>query len=186
MKKEFESLKDILLTANILDENMDKCIFDNVMYFLNELEDKIKETEKRIECTIKISKEVQNVVHDFTEAVDKDEKVLISTPSHDKMIFGLYDIIKVLDLNNNDCIEENWYGIFPPKELKNIFKEDFIIWDKGKNAPKEKLDIVYHYTSLVELLNDGFKLDANEEIKSVKELPIKWQILIDSAIERTK
>ncbi len=186
MKKEFESLKDILLTANIFDENTDKCIFNNVLFCLNELEDKIKEAEKRIECTIKISKEIQNVVDEFTEAVDKGEKVLISTPSQDKMIFGLYDIIKVLDLNNNDCIEQNWYGMFPPKELKNISKEDFIIWDKENNAPKEKLDIVYHYTSLVELLNDGFKLDANEEIKSVKELPMKWQMQIDSAIERTK
>lgn len=71
-------------------------------------------------------------------------------------------------------------------ELKNISKEDFIIWDKEKNAPKEKLDIVYNYTSLVELLNDGFKLDANEEVKCVKELPIRWQILIDEAIENTK
>lgn len=186
MKKEFESLKDILLTANILDENTDKCIFDNVMYFLDELEEKITEVEKRIQCTIKISKEVQNIVHDFTEAVDKGEKVLISTPSHDRMMFGLYDIIKVLDLNNNDCIKQNWYEMFPPKELKNISKEDFIIWDKENNVPKEKLDIVYHYTTLVELLNDGFKLDANEEIKSVKELPMKWQMLIDEAIERTK
>lgn len=186
MKKEFKNLKDFLLTTDIYDENTQKCVFGNVMYFLDELEEKITEVEKRIECTINISKQVQNVVHDFTEAVDKGEKVLISTPSHDKMMFGLYDIIKVIDLNNDDCIEENWYGMFPPKELINISKEDFIIWNNKTNAPKEGLDTVYHYTTLVELVNDGFKLDTNEEIKSVKELPIKWQVRIDEAIERTK
>jgi hypothetical protein len=43
MKKEFEKLKDILLTADIFDENTGKCIFNNVMYFLDELEEKINE-----------------------------------------------------------------------------------------------------------------------------------------------
>ena len=47
MKKEFEKLKDILLTANIFDENTDKCIFNNVMYLLNELEEKINEAIER-------------------------------------------------------------------------------------------------------------------------------------------
>jgi hypothetical protein len=71
-------------------------------------------------------------------------------------------------------------------ELKNISKEDFIIWNYKTNAPKEGLDTVYHYTTLVELVNDGFKLDDNEQFLSVRELPMRWQTIINSAIERTK
>ena len=71
--------------------------------------------------------------------------------------------------------------------LNNISKEDYIIWDNDKNEPLEDLDIVYHYTSIVELFNDdNFGLKSNEEIKCVAELPLKWQRKINQAIEDCK
>ena len=71
--------------------------------------------------------------------------------------------------------------------LNNISKEDYIIWDNDKNEPLEDLDIVYHYTSIVELINDdNFGLKSNEEIKCVAELPLKWQRKINQAIEDCK
>jgi hypothetical protein len=70
--------------------------------------------------------------------------------------------------------------------LNNISKEDYIIWDNEKNEPSERLDIIYHYTSLVELLNDGLQFGVNEEIRCVAELPLKWQINYNKAIENCK
>ena len=71
-------------------------------------------------------------------------------------------------------------------EFKNISKEDYIIWDNKNNAPKEALDIVYHYTSVMELINNGFKLYEGEEIVRMTDLPLKWQRLFDAELEKYK
>ena len=70
--------------------------------------------------------------------------------------------------------------------MKNISKEDFIIWDSIKNIPVENLDLVYHYTTLIEIVNDGFKLREDHIWLSVVSLPIKIQKEISNAIEKTK
>jgi hypothetical protein len=71
-------------------------------------------------------------------------------------------------------------------KIKNISRFDYILWDKLNNKPLEDLDIVYHYTSVVELINDGFKLNESEEFICVAELPISWQEKINIAIEKNK
>ena len=70
--------------------------------------------------------------------------------------------------------------------MKNISREDYIIWNYVKKQPTDRLDIVYHYTSLVELVNDGYELGLDEEYVCVAELPLKWQRKISEAIEKTK
>ena len=70
--------------------------------------------------------------------------------------------------------------------MKNICNQDYIIWDENKKAPLEALDIVYHHTTLVELINDGFKLREGEKFVCVAELPLRWQLQINHAIEATK
>lgn len=71
--------------------------------------------------------------------------------------------------------------------MKNISKEDFILWDTINDKPLEKhYDIVYHYTTLVELFNDGFKLLEGEEVRCLTELSKDWQTIISEAIEQTK
>ena len=71
-------------------------------------------------------------------------------------------------------------------KVKNISRFDYILWDKSNNKPLERLDIVYHYTSIIELINDGFKLNESEEFVCVAELPIAWQEKINIAIEENK
>lgn len=61
-------------------------------------------------------------------------------------------------------------------------REDYIIWNTITERPKEKLDIVYHYTSVVELVNNGFKLGENEIFVCFTDLPIIWQGRIAEAI----
>ena len=71
--------------------------------------------------------------------------------------------------------------------MKNISKEDFILWDIENDKPLENYDTVYHYTTVVEIINtDGFHIQKNIELRCVAELPIKWQKIISDAIELTK
>ena len=71
--------------------------------------------------------------------------------------------------------------------MKNISKEDFILLNTKTNKPIEDLDIVYHYTSVIELVNTrSIKLGENEEFVCVAELPLSLQVKISEAIELTK
>lgn len=70
--------------------------------------------------------------------------------------------------------------------MKNISNQDFIIWDSEKKCPVESLDIVYHYTTLVDIINDGFNLRPCDKWVCVASLPIYWQEKISEAIEKTK
>ena len=99
------------------------------------------------------------------------------------------------DESDYDFLQDVIVGILKTNKLRkkeevilnNISKEDYIIWDNEKNEPLEDLDIVYHYTSIVELINDdNFGLKGNEEIRCVAELPLKWQKKINQAIEDCK
>jgi hypothetical protein len=70
--------------------------------------------------------------------------------------------------------------------LPNISREDYVLWDTKNNCPKEDLDIVYHYTSLIEFLNDGMQLEEGEQFWCITSIPLRWQILYNAEIERNK
>jgi hypothetical protein len=70
--------------------------------------------------------------------------------------------------------------------MRNISNQDFIIWDLKNESLAEPLDVVYHYTTLIEILNDGFKLSDGHIWLCVASLPIKIQKEISNAIEKTK
>jgi len=75
---------------------------------------------------------------------------------------------------------------FDKIELPNILREDYVIWNRKNNCPVESLDIVYHYTTVIELLNDGIQLEKNEMFVSIKSIPLIWQVLYNEQIERHK
>lgn len=70
--------------------------------------------------------------------------------------------------------------------MENISREDFILVNKETQQPIEALDIVYHYSTVIELVNNGFKLRDNEEFIFVNQLPLALQRQISLAIEATK
>lgn len=70
--------------------------------------------------------------------------------------------------------------------MQNISKEDYLILDKTTKKSIESYDIVYHHTTIVELINNGFKLKPNEEIVCVAELSIEEQMKHSEAIENWK
>jgi hypothetical protein len=70
--------------------------------------------------------------------------------------------------------------------MKNISKEDFILWDNINDEPLEHHGTVYHYTTVVEIINnDGFKLQEGQELRCVASLSKGWQTIISEAIEQT-
>ena len=70
--------------------------------------------------------------------------------------------------------------------MENISREDFILVNKETQQPIERLDIVYHYSTVIELVNNGFKLRDNEQFVFVAQLPLALQRQISLAIEATK
>jgi len=66
--------------------------------------------------------------------------------------------------------------------MKKLSKEDYIIWDTLNDCPKERLSVIYHYTSIVEFMNSGFKLNPNEEIRCMTDLSTFWQTKYTEAI----
>lgn len=70
-------------------------------------------------------------------------------------------------------------------ELPNILEEDYVLWDKKNNRPVEEWDIIYHYTALIELFNNGMHIEDNEEFVCIKSIPLRWQILYNAEIERS-
>jgi hypothetical protein len=75
---------------------------------------------------------------------------------------------------------------FDKIELPNILREDYVIWNRKNNCPVESLDIVYHYTTVIDLLNDGIQLDEDEEFVCIKSIPLIWQVFYNEQIERNK
>ena len=70
--------------------------------------------------------------------------------------------------------------------MKNISREDYVLWNYKTKKLIEDVDTVYHFTTVVELLNDGFQVHKDEEFIAVHALPISLQKIISEAIENTK
>jgi len=180
MLNEFKDLRALLYKTEISKEILSQLVL---------LEIKLLEVETRMNYATEIVKEINHIVENSVcEQNERDELLIIlnTAESADMIHFGITEIFSLLDVNDETCIKENWGNKFPPMELPNISKEDYVIWDNKTNSPKELLDIVYHHTSIVDLINNGFKLHDGEEFVCVKALPIRWQILIDAEIEKCK
>ena len=178
MLNEFKELRSLLYKTEISKEILSQLVL---------LEIKLLEVETRMKYATEVSEEINNIViNNVCEQNSTTIAVLLNQDQYDRIYFSKFDIAKILDVNDEDCIKENWANKFPPMELPYLSKEDYVIWDNITNSPKETLDTVYHHTTLVELINDGFKLNAGEEFVCVKALPLRWQILIDAELEKCK
>ena len=54
-----------------------------------------------------------------------------------------------------------------------LYKTDYVLFKDNK--PVESLDIIYASESVIELFNDGFKLEQGEGFIKTTDLPIEWQ-----------
>lgn len=71
-------------------------------------------------------------------------------------------------------------------ELKYISEEYYIFWDNKKDEPLEGLVDTYHYTSIIDLVNQDLHLGIDESIIQLTDLPFAWQIKINNAIKKLK
>lgn len=66
----------------------------------------------------------------------------------------------------------------------NINAQNYIVWDTVNNKPKENPYTVYHFTTIIEMINihGRFRMYKGEELKPLTKLTIAWQRTISSAI----
>lgn len=73
--------------------------------------------------------------------------------------------------------------------LPNISNEDYVLIDTKTNKPIENYDIVYHYTTIIDMINNWFLLSnigKNIEIMKVASLSVSEQVKYNDAIQKTK
>ena len=120
MRKEFNELKQVLFVGNTYDPNGNDN-WSEVATLLTNLENKIDEVEKRMECAIRSAKEITNAICKYTEDVDSQVLIRMHVNDHDSIFNGSNDVKIALDMGDTECIESDWYGLFEPKEeLKPI------------------------------------------------------------------
>ena len=145
---------------------------------------------------VRIQQENQEMPYDNIESVDYIVAIADFIMA-DKVIIKFYNA----DIDNWDWskeTEEGFLDIYVENlaldyiyseilGINNISKEDYVIWDIEKNEPIEGLDNVYHFTTIIEMLNNyELSIQDGEEFKCVAELPLSWKIKINRAIEQTK
>jgi hypothetical protein len=50
-----------------------------------------------------------------------------------------------------------------------IYETDYVLMKDGK--PVEEYDMIYHHTTIIEMVNNGFKLGEGEYFLSMTDLP---------------
>ena len=117
MKKEFNELVSTLKRWDLYHKN------DEVYIALTDLENKIDEVMKRIDCAMRSNQDSNSIVMQFVDGF-QDEGLLKQTLNHidfETLQRSVYDVDVALNLNDTECIDENWYELFEPKEeLKPI------------------------------------------------------------------
>ena len=110
MRKEFNELVETMKRWDLFQKD------DEVDMALNDLGAKIDEVEKRIECAVRSAKEVINAICKYTEDVDSQRPINMHVNDHDSIFRGSIDVTVALDMGDTECIENDWYDLFSPKE----------------------------------------------------------------------
>ena len=182
MLNEFKELRELIAKPNANKDVHSKEVLAQMML----LEIKLLEIQNRMDCATKVLSELCTTIDNNSAESLSGISIHLNMDEYNRVHYATNDIGHLLDMNSDYCVKENWHNMFPPIELPNILKEDFVIWDTKNDCPKEDLDIVYHYTSVVEFMNDGMQLEEDEEFVCIKSIPLRWQVLYDAEIERNK
>lgn len=182
MLNEFKELRELIVKPNANKDVHSKEVLAQMML----LEIKLLEIQNRMDCAKKVLSELCTIIYNNSAESLSGISIHLNMDEYNRVHYATNDIGHLLDMNSDYCVKENWHNMFPPIELPNILKEDFVAWDTKNNCPKESLDIIYHYTSLIGLMNDGMQLEADEEFVCIKSIPLRWQVLYDAEIERNK
>jgi hypothetical protein len=112
MRKEFNNLVELLSNLQLPSP---------IGMAIMNLEHKIDEVEKRIECARRSAKEINETISKYTEDVDKHLLINMTVSDHDLIQNSSDDVRIALNLIEDMCIKDNWYNLFSTKEeLKPI------------------------------------------------------------------
>jgi hypothetical protein len=162
MRKEFEALAESLKHIQ-----MDK----SISIALTNLESKITEFEKRLECARRSNQDSNSIVIKMTENCD-DKGVIedkITYGEFEVLARGVYDVDIALNFKDNQPIQENWYGLFgePKKEEPKVlipkgaileWKETIKYYSAKKGA---RARVTEDYTTLCDLVKVEFLDDLS-------------------------
>lgn len=113
MRKEFNELVSTLKRWDLYFSG------DEVYIALTDLEKKIAEVEKRIDCAMRSNQDSNSIVKQFVD--DYCSWGLVKqTLNHidfETLQRGIYDVDVALNMNDTECIDNNWYELFKPKEV---------------------------------------------------------------------
>jgi len=118
MRTEFNNLVELMNRYDLYQKD------DEVGIALSELEQKITEVEKRIECARRSNQDSNSVIMSLVNSyqdLGKTEEEL-TYGDFETLQRGVYDVDIALNFNDKEPIENNWYGLFDePKqeELSN-------------------------------------------------------------------
>lgn len=115
MRKEFNELVETMKRCNLFQKD------DEVDVALTNLSNKIYEVEKRIECAVRSAREVNQLVSKYTEDVDNHQPIGMTVNDHDSILRGSNDVTIALDMGDTECVENNWYNLFSPKESEETY-----------------------------------------------------------------
>jgi hypothetical protein len=117
MKKEFNELVSTLKRWDLYHKN------DEVYIALTDLEKKIDEVMKRIDCAVRSNQDINSIVMQFVDGFqdEGDTQQTLSDVDFETLQRSVYDVDIALNLNDTECIDNNWYNLFEPtEELKPI------------------------------------------------------------------
>ena len=112
MRKEFNTLVELMNRYDLYQ------LGDEVGIALSELEQKITEIEKRIDCAIRSNKDNEIIViklaHSFQDDGNLEE--ILNYGDFETLQRSVYDVDISLNFNDTEPIDNIWYGLFEVKE----------------------------------------------------------------------
>jgi hypothetical protein len=140
MRNEFNTLVETLKNWDLYQ------VGDEVDIAISELESKITEIEKRLDCARRCNLESNSIVVKMTETFEGKGAIedKITYGEFETLSRGVYDVDIALNFNNNEPITENWYGLFEDK-FKPRSVSEYVA-----TLPKEEVKVLIPKDSIVE------------------------------------
>lgn len=161
MKNEFNNLVELMNRYDLYQKD------DEVGIALNDLEQKIIEVEKRIECVKRTNIDSHEIL--FTNQVKLEES--IGYDNVEILQRSVNDINIAMDLTDSEPIENNWYGLFeePKKEEPKVLipKDSILEWKEdvkyysAKGGAKAR--VIEDYTTEHESKNKCIQIEWLDE-----------------------
>ena len=161
MRKEFNELVDMILLYQLVIDD------DLVGIALRNLSNKINEVEKRLECIDKTLNDIRGGVYKINEIKHSSFGSTIDGILNDDILRGTYDIAIAIDLNDEEPISENWYGLFKEKS-----EADKLV---------ERVEMIENNVELTEKFGEKYVTDF-----AIIKASIKGNLIKEEAIEFIK